>query len=307
MKNAWIERSSCNQIGIMRYSYKMRRSLTLFFACIFISSVAQTATYSLQLFYNINESFSLSNFSRLDSFCAALPEGPAKFTITGYADFLHSDQYNLGLSQKRADLIKGHLLQKQHARQFTVLKCTGLGESASANNGSGSGEPAQRRVDLTVELQGISNASTAVQKTGQPLVTPQEVKPAASLETLKAGERLELTGLSFVPGRHFVVKSSMPVLEKLLKTLKDNPAIKIEIQGHVCCSIGPADSYDADVRDYRLSEHRAKSVYDYLVKNGISENRLGHKGFGHSQPKVEELSAEDEQINRRVEVMVTEN
>jgi outer membrane protein OmpA-like peptidoglycan-associated protein len=49
-------------------------------------------------------------------------------------------------------------------------------------------------------------------------------------------------------------------------------------------------------------------VNDYLVKNGIDASRLTYKGYGHSRPKVSpEKSPADEQMNRRVEILVLDN
>ena len=88
--------------------------------------------------------------------------------------------------------------------------------------------------------------------------------------------------------------------------MQDNPDLKIEIQGHICCSPGPEDGYDPDTDDFRLSRNRAKEVYNYLVKNGIAPERMKYRGFGHSRPKVKETSPETLQINRRVEIMILE-
>lgn len=99
----------------------------------------------------------------------------------------------------------------------------------------------------------------------------------------------------------------MPVLQKLLTALNENTKLRIEIQGHVCCTLNGADGMDLDTREMKLSENRAKAIYDYLVGKGISRNRLSYKGFGRTKPKVEiETNSEQEQLNRRVEIMIIE-
>ena len=58
--------------------------------------------------------------------------------------------------------------------------------------------------------------------------------------------------------------------------------------------------------DYEISFLRAKAVNDYLIRRGISENRLGYEGYSNTIPLVTpELTEEDQQRNRRVDVIFT--
>jgi len=124
---------------------------------------------------------------------------------------------------------------------------------------------------------------------------------------LKKGESLAVEGLLFMPGRHVPLESSHRVIAQLVETLKEHADLKIEIQGHICCYDGDTDGYDHDTRDHKLSENRAKIVYNYLIKYGIDEDRLTHKGYGHKYPKIfPEQTPYDEQMNRRVEIKIVE-
>jgi outer membrane protein OmpA-like peptidoglycan-associated protein len=100
--------------------------------------------------------------------------------------------------------------------------------------------------------------------------------------------------------------SSEPVLQNLLTTMLQNPELRIEIQGHICCYSLPGDAYDYDTNNYKLSSNRARTVYDFLIRNGVEEDRLEYKGYGHSIPRYKEDSPENEQRNRRVEIRVLE-
>lgn len=286
----------------------MRLQAICFLAMMFTSAHSQTLKYKLQLFYNINEYVSQRNNNRVDSFYNTLPKVPAKVTITGYTDFLHNTSYNASLSQKRADVVKDRLLKLNTRALINIISCSGSGEAASADNHSKLGEPGQRRVDVVVEVA-TKAAVVQIQKPKPISEAPKEEKPAITLpklEKLKKGESFALEGLSFEPGRHVVLLTSMPVLRRLLETLESNPTIKIEIQGHICCTSGTEDGYDYDSNDDKLSENRAKAVYNYLVKHGIAAERLIYKGFGHSKPKVREINPATEQINRRVEIKIVE-
>lgn len=284
----------------------LRFFLFIFFILSFLG-FSQKKTDTLRLYYAINEIESAKNNSRIDSAINVTQGKNVDVGIFGFADFLSNDAYNLALSQKRAEAAKTHLLSKGTASLINIYACEGKGEKLSKDNSSKEGEPKQRRVDIYFEP--VVVLSVAEKFLEAPKEEPKsEPKPTdkKNIEELDKGETMSLEGLSFVPGRHLILESAVPVLQKLLKTLKENPKLKIEIQGHVCCT-DDADGLDYDTRVRNLSEARAKAIYDYLVAKGISENRLSYKGFGHSKPKEPiEDSPKKEQANRRVEIMVLE-
>lgn len=86
-------------------------------------------------------------------------------------------------------------------------------------------------------------------------------------------------------------------LEKLLKMLKENPKLQVEISGHT-------DDVGNDKSNLSLSNARAQSVLDYLLNKGIDKSRLVAKGYGESQPKVKNDSEQNRQLNRRIELKV---
>jgi OmpA-OmpF porin, OOP family len=54
----------------------------------------------------------------------------------------------------------------------------------------------------------------------------------------------------------------------------------------------------------KLSQSRANSIVDYLVKKGIDSRRISAKGFGPSLPIADNSSAEGRAKNRRVVIKV---
>lgn len=282
----------------------MRFRLLIVYMLCFNGLFSQKKTDTLRLYYEINEASSELNYSRIDSAIKALKGKYADVAIYGFADFLHHSDYNAMLSKERALYVKNYLLKKSKPSQFNVYACQGKGEVNSQDNGNKEGEPKQRRVDVYFEPVVTINVPD------DKLETPKEKESAIenkNIEELNTGESMSLDGLGFEPGRHYVLKSSEPVLQKLLQTLKQNKSIKIEIQGHVCCTQNGADGMDLDTREMKLSENRAKAIYDYLISKGIPKDRLSYKGFGRTKPKFElELTPEEEQANRRVEIMIVE-
>lgn len=92
---------------------------------------------------------------------------------------------------------------------------------------------------------------------------------------------------------------SYPVLDAVYEVLRDNPKIKIEVQGHT-------DDRGPDAYNKRLSQQRADSVRDYLVRKGIDGSRLIGKGFGEEKPLVQNDSERNRALNRRVQFVRTE-
>lgn len=73
--------------------------------------------------------------------------------------------------------------------------------------------------------------------------------------------------------------NSREALDRLVKVLKENPNITIELSAH-CDYRGRAEYNE------RLSQRRAESVVKYLTEHGIEAERLTAKGYGESQPKT---------------------
>jgi len=262
----------------------------------------QNNTFSISLFYEINHIRPQNEFYKLDSICNLIKANHAEIKITGFADYLSNSSYNQTLSEKRAFLVKNYLEKRlsenNNRSKIKIIACTGEGEKNSLDDNSNTGEPYQRRVDVFIAVKtNTIVANSPVVKVAQNLTK--------DIKALAKGERMTIEGLLFEPGRHVAFESAMPVLVKLVETLKKETNLRIEIQGHVCCFDGNDDGFDYDNLDHQLSVNRAKAVYDYLIKNGIEASRLTYKGYGYSDPKVfPEITPQDEQMNRRVEVKV---
>jgi len=261
---------------------------------------SQNQNDTLRLYYLINQYKSSAQFYKLDSMLTQLGDKKLLLNINGYADFLGSNSYNKLLSSRRALVVKKYIQSKKLNISSIEIKALGELNSKSQTNLI-VGQPNQRRVDVII-LNNIKINNDPTKK--QNNISSNNIKATISL---KKGERTTLEGLSFEPGRHYLLPQSRPVLQSLLETLLKSEDLKIEIQGHICCKGDSDDGFDFDSNNNKLSENRAKVVYDFLIKNGIEPNRLNFVGFGHTQPKVfPEQNTDDEQANRRVEIKVLE-
>jgi len=92
-------------------------------------------------------------------------------------------------------------------------------------------------------------------------------------------------------------KESFAELNTLVELLEKNPGLKVEIGGHT-------DNVGTEEYNLTLSEKRAESVYDFLVKKGIEKGRLRFKGYGFSEPIAENSTEEGRARNRRTEIKV---
>ncbi len=72
---------------------------------------------------------------------------------------------------------------------------------------------------------------------------------------------------------------SKKALDEMIEMLNDNPNVTIELSAHT-------DRKGSEVYNQNLSQRRAQSVVDYLIKGGIEKERLTPAGYGKTQPKT---------------------
>lgn len=87
-----------------------------------------------------------------------------------------------------------------------------------------------------------------------------------------------------------------PVIAQVLKLLRDNPGLKLAIEGHTD-NVGGQD-YNA-----KLSQARAAAMVSALVAQGIAADRLTSAGFGPDKPIADNNSSDGRAKNRRVELV----
>ncbi len=92
-------------------------------------------------------------------------------------------------------------------------------------------------------------------------------------------------------------------LEKIVDIMKEHPTMKVDVRSHT-------DSRESVQYNKKLSEQRAKTTMEWLVKNGIEPSRLTSKGYGKSQLVNKcsdgvKCTEAEHQANRRSEFIVT--
>ena len=118
----------------------------------------------------------------------------------------------------------------------------------------------------------------------------------------KLKQQLARDGHVALYGIYFDTDSATPrpesdaSLRNVLALLKDDHALKLEVQGHT-------DNTGAPEHNATLSEARAASVKQWLISHGIAAAMLSSKGYGASQPVADNKIPEGRAKNRRVELV----
>ncbi|MDX2189254.1 MAG: OmpA family protein [Bacteroidota bacterium] len=123
------------------------------------------------------------------------------------------------------------------------------------------------------------------------------ISKTISLQRIKNGNKIVLNNVFFDHGKAVLKQESKNELELLYQLMVKNKDIRVEVSGHT-------DDSGTDQINNTLSTQRAKLVTEYLVKKGISQNRLIAKGYGKNRPIASNATEEGKKINRRTEFEV---
>jgi len=233
----------------------------------------------------------------------------SNLTIVGYADFLGSESYNKNLSMKRAENVRDYLV-KYGISESNITLCMGKGKIDRAGMSDRAGYAIDRRVDIVVSNKAPKKKEIPkiVRKNKKDTLRRVTITSIEDMKNLKAGSVFKLDNVYFPADRHIMRTESQPALEQLYTVMKKNPKLRISIEGHVCCIRDAPDALDIDTYEPQLSVNRAKAIFRYLSSRGIDSSRLSYIGYGRRRPVIDpEMSEEDAEKNRRVEIRIIEN
>jgi outer membrane protein OmpA-like peptidoglycan-associated protein len=109
---------------------------------------------------------------------------------------------------------------------------------------------------------------------------------------------VSMSDVLFDTGKYTLMPGAREKLAKVAGILIAYPGLNIEVGGYT-------DNVGGDDMNQTLSENRAGSVRDYLVREGVSSNSVTAKGFGNTLPVASNDSSSGRQENRRVELVVS--
>jgi outer membrane protein OmpA-like peptidoglycan-associated protein len=107
-----------------------------------------------------------------------------------------------------------------------------------------------------------------------------------------------MSDVLFRSGSYELLPAARERLAKVSGIVLAYPSLHVAVEGHT-------DSVGSDLYNQDLSEHRAQSVRDYFVQQGISSGAIEARGFGKTEPIATNDTPEGRQANRRVELVLS--
>jgi len=219
-------------------------------------------------------------------------------SIYGFCDDIGASEYNLKLSQDRANAIKAIFANNE------------ISESLISNV-DGKGEILLKIVDEkdVIKIRGLNRKVEIIINPKPPKTIEENQTEAAVIKkdvpeqikgALKIGDKIVFENILFKTGYSTMMPESKPVLQAIAKSLDERKDIYFTIQGHVCCTQFSRDAVDRKTKKRNLSVARAKFVYDYFVKKGINPKRMKYVGLRRLFPL-----GGDPKDDRRVEILIT--
>ena len=222
-----------------------------------------------------------------------------KISIYGFCDDRGSNNYNLVLSQNRANAIK-KLFSLGGINEKLISNVDGKGEvllkivtAEDLNIIRG----LNRKVEINVEYNSPKKEVVKVEEEKENI--DNRKKPLTLESNLLVGDKIVLNKILFRTGYSYILEESIPVLEKIARILKEKNKVYFTIQGHVCCTANGRDAIDRGTGRRNLSLARARYIYEYLMKNGVARKRMKYVGLKHKYPL-----GGDPKFDRRVEIEI---
>lgn len=114
---------------------------------------------------------------------------------------------------------------------------------------------------------------------------------------IEPGQVVDIKNILFDFGKTILRSESYAELDKVVKVLKVNPTMEIELSAHT-------DKIGGYSKNLALSNDRAKSAREYLLSKGVAANRIVSKGYGETKPVADNNTESGRQLNRRIEFKI---
>jgi OOP family OmpA-OmpF porin len=125
---------------------------------------------------------------------------------------------------------------------------------------------------------------------------PIDTFKTASAKDLKIGQIIKLHNIFFETGNSELLEESYDELDYIVSFLNENPNLEVRVNGHT-------DNSGYALNNQNLSDQRAFTVYNYLLRKGV-RNNLTYKGFGADRPLATNATVAGRARNRRVELEI---
>ncbi len=129
------------------------------------------------------------------------------------------------------------------------------------------------------------------------IISRDDKEASIQLDKIEKGKGIVVENIHFEINEAYLKKESLNILDRMIEALNRNKKIRIEIRGHT-------DITGTRQYNMKLSERRADSVREYMIKNSISPERLVAMGFGPDKPIGDNKTISGRQKNRRTEFYI---
>ena len=161
--------------------------------------------------------------------------------------------------------------------------------------------PENSTLQVMSEMEGYQNSSKNITTVGKPYGI---IKDTLLVEKVEVGQKFVLENIFYDYDKWDILPESEVELNKLISVMNDNPSWKVELGSHT-------DARGSDSYNEILSQKRSDSAVAYIIKNGISKERIIAKGYGETQlvnhcKNGVECADEVHRQNRRTEFKILE-
>ncbi len=198
-----------------------------------------------------------------------------------------------------SNLSKIGMYAKQEG-SFSTSQTISINQNGNTNQGNKGGNSNNGNGNNQNSNSQKTNTSSNLGNKGKPTIfnTNQSIEIYKISELIDEQKTVRLNNLFFDFDSYALQETSLPEIKRLFEILKDNPTLKVSIEGHTD-NTGKADY------NLQLSKDRAKAVSEQLISLGINKNRVTYEGFGSQKQIADNFDEEGRAKNRRVEFRLT--
>lgn len=255
----------------------MKLKILILFFLVSFKSLGQK---QLEVFFDFNKDFpNPSSILQINEWIAK-NKNVEITKLLGYCDSIDTKNYNKKLAERRIQNVQ-ILLEKSGMKFKENIEKIAFGKEFKQSKV----QAENRKVSIFYN---------------EPETKVVESELTKKIKGSKVGELITLPNIYFFNNSARIVPKSDPTLIDLRCAMEENPNLKIEIQGHICCQT------KGDVAD--VSTARARAIYSYLLRNKIDRKRMTFKGYANTRPihPIPEKTPQEEDENRRVEILIVE-
>lgn len=282
---------------------------------VLLGSLVAYSQQKIQVFFDFNKDTPTDNATAEVQAWLQQNKNIEIVKLIGYCDSVDKSDYNKDLAMRRINTMLT-MLKNSSIKINDAVQLQALGKDFKLSKN----QRDNRKVEiyyapLTIPIPKDSKDLKDPKDSKDPEVSEEgkdtyntlsglvaEEKSALEMKFIKAkiGDLIRINNINFYFNSEKLMEQSMPLLEELLQIMLNNPKLRIEIHGHICCNPNPMDT--------KLSYRRALIIYKYLAAHGIQINRLAYKGIGSNQPiyPLPERTEAQRAANRRVEILIVD-